>query len=144
MPIFTSSWKSKLPPTLQRISVSRSQRGVEPGYKIYKALQPGSWFMSVDERQYRQLYFEILSKLDPNKVIGDLAILASGKTPVLMCHEGPRPGKSWCHRGYISVWLQDSLGLEVYEWGQEACGCGWSHPKIPVAFREAPQPPGSF
>ncbi len=137
MLIYTSSWKSKLPPNLCRISVSRGTPKGDSNYKIYRALAPGPWFMSVDQDEYRRLYFEILGKLDPHKVVGDLARIADGKTPALLCFEGPRPGKNWCHRGLISAWLYDRLGLEVFEWGQEKEGCGWSHPKLPPAFRRA-------
>ena len=42
----------------------------------------------------------------------------------------PEPGPKWCHRGLVSAWLHDELGLEVFELGQEQCGCGWSHPKL--------------
>ncbi|TIY04673.1 MAG: hypothetical protein E5V22_10415 [Mesorhizobium sp.] len=39
----------------------------------------------------------------------------------------------FCHRGYVSAWLHDEVGLEIYEFGRE--GCGHQHPKLPEAHR---------
>jgi hypothetical protein len=45
-----------------RLSIARfAPRGSPAGYRIFKPLAPGSWFNSVDEATYRDLYFhEIL------------------------------------------------------------------------------------
>ena len=36
-----------------------------------------------------------------------------------------------CHRGLVSAWLHDLLGLEVPELFHEEKGFGWQHPKLP-------------
>lgn len=56
---------------------------------------------------YTKAYYdEILSKLDPQKVLNDL----EGKT--FLCWE--RSGE-FCHRRLVAEWLQDTLGICVHE-----------------------------
>lgn len=135
-PIFTSSWFTKLPDGHCRISVARSAPRGQSGFRTYRQLAPGKWFNSVSPKEYRARYFdEILSRLNAKQVVRELMDLADGGIPTLLCWEKPAPGPDWCHRGYISQWLYQELGLEVYEWGQEHFGCGISHPKIPAEYR---------
>jgi hypothetical protein len=137
--IATACWFSRLDPnTYARIGVSRGvPRGMAAGYRKYPKLNPGSWFMKVTPEEYKARYFdEILKLLDPQTVVNDLVRLAEGKIPTLLCWE-PSGGKQWCHRGFISAWLKDSLDIDVFEVGHEDQGCGWAHPKIPPLFRKS-------
>lgn len=135
MRIFTSCWFTPLPDTIQKIGVSRgTPRGYAAGYRKMPELAPGSWFNSASIRDYKQLYFENLSRLDPAKIMAKMEDLSAGKDCALLCYEKPTD-KHYCHRAYISVWLQESLGLEVLEYGLEDEGCGWRHPKLPEQYR---------
>lgn len=135
--IVTSSWFTTLPDTHARIGISRGvPRGTPAGYRRYAALNPGRWFSSVTVEEYIARYNdEVLSRLDPRGVVDDLTKLSDGHTPTLLCFEKPGPGPDWCHRGIVSLWLHQTLGLEVYEFGQEHHGCGAFHPKLPAKIR---------
>jgi len=37
----------------------------------------------------------------------------------------------------VSAWLYDELGLEVPEFGHEALGFGWQHPKLHPSLMRA-------
>jgi len=80
---------------------------------------------------------EILSVLRAVDVVDELlALVGSRRIPALLCWEPPEPRTPWYHRGLVSAWLHDELGLEVFELGQEKWGCGWQHPKL---YRDLPQ-----
>lgn len=101
-----------------RISIARfAPRDTPPGFRVYKPLAPGPWFNSVDERRYRELYFEQLSQLDPRTVVQELEALAGrGVEPVLLCYERPPfTAANWCHRRMVSEWLARELGIDVPE-----------------------------
>ncbi len=139
-PIMTSSWFHKLDPaTYQRIGVSRGvPRGQAAGFRKYTKLNPGALFNSVTPDRYLELYnAEILAPLDPTKVVEELRDMAGDRIPVLLCWEPAAPGEQWCHRSIVSAWLYDHLGLEVYEYGQEKEGFGWSHPKLHPTWLKA-------
>jgi hypothetical protein len=133
--IYTSSWFTALPEGMLRLGISRgTPRGFPAGYRRLPELQPGTWFNSVSESEYRRRYFdEVLGRLNPEALVKKIETLAAGQTPVLVCYEAPADDKAWCHRGYVSAWLQERLGLSIPEFGME--GVGWQHPKIPRAFR---------
>jgi len=133
MDIITASWSTKLPAGYARIGISRGSPRGQSGYKMYRALQPGAWFRTADPREYRQLYMDMLDHLSPWQVLNEMHWLADGKTPALLCFENSRPNANWCHRGYVSAWLLQEIGLSVEEYKQP--GVGWSHPKIPPEFR---------
>ena len=133
--IVTSSWHSRLPDDYARIGISRGTPRGQRGYRMYPALRPGPWFSSVDEAEYRLRYQAILAALDPRKVAADLVELAEGRIPALLCFEGPPPDLRWCHRGLVSAWFADTIGLLVPEFGHEGGGTGWSHPKLPASMR---------
>jgi hypothetical protein len=134
----TSSWSTRLPAAFARIGISRGPPRSQSGYRMYRPLAPGSYFKSVPVPEYRERYMADLAKLDPARVLAELDALADGRKPALLCFEPPDPDSHWCHRGYVSAWLADTLGLEVFEVGQEAHGCGWAHPKLPPEYRRAP------
>jgi len=136
----TSSWFAKLPPDHCRIGISRGTPYQLGTYQSYRPLAPGAWFKScATPEEYRQRYFgEILGRLDPKAVVGDLGLMADGGIPTLLCWEAPPPNEAWCHRALVSAWLFDELGLEVCEFGHEGLGFGWQHPKLcPSMMREA-------
>lgn len=131
----TSSWSTRLPPGHVRVGISRGSPRRQSGYRRYAALAPGPWFASVSAGEFRRLYMAQLSGLDPEKVLLDLGALAGGLTPVLACFERPPPDPAWCHRGLVSAWLFDTLGIAVVEFGHENEGYGWRHPKLPDRWR---------
>jgi hypothetical protein len=131
----TSSWSTKLPEGYARIAISRGSPRGQRGYRVYRPLAPGAWFKSVTAAEYWDLYMAQLAKLNPAVVLKDLADLSAGKIPALLCFEKPPPDQNWCHRALVAVWLQKAAGLHVNEFGHEACGHGWSHPKLPAAWR---------
>lgn len=51
----------------------------------------------------------MLDSLDPAKVLQDL-----GEDAILLCRE--KAGE-FCHRRLVTAWLEESLGIEVPEWG---------------------------
>lgn len=140
MRIYTSSWFTNLPPDIQKIGVSRgTPRGYAAGYRKMPELAPGSWFQTASVRDYKQLFFENLSRLDPRRIVAKIEDLSAGKDAALLCYEAPHKDADWCHRGYISAWLSDTLKLDVFEHGLEERGAGWRHPKIPAQYRLPPQ-----
>jgi hypothetical protein len=130
--IKTSSWFTKLPHQHVRIGISRGMPTQLGTYMNYRPLAPGPWFRSCETpEEYRRLYFgEVLAELDPKTVVGDLALMADGEIPVLLSWAAPPPDEKWCHRGLVSAWLFDALGLQVCEVGHERLGFGWQHPKL--------------
>ena len=131
----TASWFTKLPDGYCRIGISRGNPRGQHGFKLYRKLAPGPWFNSVDTLEYRRRYFAQLEKLDPVATVAELADLACNQQPALLCFERAPPDPSWCHRALVSAWLYDTLGILVLEYGHEADGAGWMHPKLPAVLR---------
>ena len=129
--LVTSSWYTRLPATYARIGISRGTPRGQKGFRMYRDLAPGPWFRSVSTEEYCCRYMAQLDKLDPRQVLDELIALAGGRLPALLCFEGPPPDPRWCHRGLVSAWLNDVLGLRVCEFGHEDSGFGWAHPKLP-------------
>jgi hypothetical protein len=130
MQIFTSSWSALLPASIARIGISRgTPRGSPGGYRMLPALAPGPWFKSVDKDRYRALYMAQLAELDPALIVTQFERLAEGRDAALLCFEAA-DDENWCHRGLVSEWLEERLGLKVFEFGREQCGCGARHPKF--------------
>jgi len=64
---------------------------------------------SHDEVLYTRRYEnEILAKLDPFKVLMDLA-----RAQAMLCWEG---SDKFCHRHIVGQWLRDRTGIEVVEY----------------------------
>ncbi|MER9168529.1 hypothetical protein NKI12_14310 [Mesorhizobium australicum] len=135
MKIVTSSFFTKLPPEFAPISIARWAPHRLRDIPTLCALSPGEWFKSVDVDEYRRHYFEQLAGLNPRATVRAIEELAAGRPAALLCWERPRDA-NFCHRGYVSAWLHDEAGLEVYEFGRE--GCGHQHPKLPEAHRSGP------
>lgn len=118
--MFTSSFFQYSGPG--RISIARgAPRGME-GFKVYRKLNPGSWFREPefynDQERYRERYFsEILAPLNPQHVWDELQRLVAGQghPPVLLCYENiSKPGQ-WCHRRMVASWFEQHLGMVVPE-----------------------------
>lgn len=139
--IVTSAWSVALDPTKYcRVGISRGTPRRQAGYRRYPALAPGSWFRELSAHEFRRRYCnEVLNPLDPKRVIADLEEMADGRILALLCFEPPNIGSEWCHRGFVSEWLYERLGLEVFELGQEHCGCGPRHPKLPAPSKSCKQ-----
>jgi hypothetical protein len=135
--IYTSNWGTALPNNFKRIGISRGTPRHGPGgYRVYRPLQPGEWWADcASNEEFRQRYFTILGRLNPQQVVTDLVRLADGKIPALLCWEPPSRSSQWCHRGLAAAWLHDELGLQIKEFGHEGEGWGWAHPKLPPEFR---------
>jgi hypothetical protein len=108
------------------------------GYRRVRALEPGTWFRSVNPERYIELYGEILDRLDPAEIYDRL--ISFGDNPVMLCWENAsdcHSGKTFCHRHLVAQWLEDRLAIEVPELG---------HPKLDrFAFLRAQGvPPPNF
>ncbi len=122
MEIKTASWFADLPDGHVRIGVSRgTPRGMKAGYKLYRSLNPGSWFRDVTPTRYVELFnAEILAKLDPVDVAEKLYKLAGGRIAVMVCYESApsiHRGEQFCHRHMVAAWLEAHTGLKVEEVG---------------------------
>ena len=137
MPV-TASWSTKLPETYQRIGISRGPPRGQKGYRMYSQLAPGPWFRSLDAEEFRKRYLAQLSNLDPVKVLDDLAAMAKGRIPALLCFESSTE-TSWCHRGLVSAWFADTIGLHIIEYGHADSGWGWSHPLLSAEVKQPGQ-----
>lgn len=131
----TSSWFTRLPESYARIGISRGAPRGQRGYRMYRKLAPGPWFRSVDAERFRDLYCEQLAELNPRNVLEEIACLAEGRIPALLCFEPPPPDPRWCHRALLSVWLEETCDIGVSEYGFESRGSGWAHPKLSPILR---------
>ncbi|EBW6363816.1 hypothetical protein DPU24_24020 [Salmonella enterica subsp. enterica serovar Oranienburg] len=102
-----------------RISIARyAPRNTPTGYRIYSKLAPGTWFNSVSEAKYNELFKnEILARLDPQRTWDELHAMTGGYEPVLLCWE--RPGE-FCHRHLVAGWFERELGVTVSEYDPKA------------------------
>ena len=130
MKLFTSSWFEPLPPSILRIGISRAvPRNMAPGFRRLPALTPGSW-LDLPPAEFERLYRRLLDALDAAEIVAKIDTMAAAhEAAAFVCFEAPT-SPAWCHRALISLWLLDQLGLEVFEHGREACGCGAQHPKL--------------
>ena len=133
MRILTACWFTKLPASIAGIGISRGVPNGRLSALRYPVLNPGSWFKSVQVDEYIRRYSAQLADLDARRVVEDLEQLSSGRDCALLCWERPDDDDAWCHRGLVSAWLYEQLGMEVTEWGME--GFGWAHPKVPAQYR---------
>jgi hypothetical protein len=135
----TSSWSRRLPDGYAAIGISRGSPRGRRGYRMYRALAPGNWLRAVDEATFVERYMAQLADLDTGQVLQDLARLADGNIPALLCYERSPPDTAWCHRGLVAGWLKDTANLDIFELGAEQAGSGWSHPKLPAGMPLPPQ-----
>lgn len=133
----TSSWFTTLPENHVQIGISRGvPRRMAAGYRVFRKLAPGPWFKSVDVDEYDHLYrTEILGPLDPRVVAAELAAMANGGVPVMLCFERAGHG-SWCHRALAAEWLAEALGEPVPEFGFEDLP-QHRHPLMPILLRRS-------
>lgn len=137
MLIVTSSFFVRLPGAFARLSIARWAPAGHRDLPAIRALAPGNWFKTVDEAEYGKLYRAQLADLDACGIVSQIEDVAAGAPAALLCWERPRDGR-FCHRAYVSAWLQDQLGLEVFEFGMEDAGCGHQHPKLPSRRNSPP------
>ena len=135
----TSSWSSSSAHGYAAIGISRGPPRGRRGYRMYRALAPGDWFRAVDEKTFVERYMAQLAGLDADQVLHELARLADGNIPALLCFERSPPDTAWCHRGLVAGWLKDTTNLDIFELGAEQAGAGWSHPKVPQGVRVLPR-----
>jgi hypothetical protein len=139
--LFTGSWRTPIDDGMfVRVGISRSTRGVPKGFRRLTDLEPGPWFASIpDPVEWAKRYdAEMLSRLDPARVVGELRAMSDGVRPiVLLCWERSDGSNGWCHRSLVSVWFRERLGIVVPELGDSACRCGRAHPLLAEALRRA-------
>jgi len=69
--ILTSSWFTLLPPKHTRIGVSRGIPKGATQFKLYRTLQPGSWFKSVSRTGLSAVFVEAFHQLlDESRGVG--------------------------------------------------------------------------
>jgi hypothetical protein len=98
-------------------------------------LAPGPWFNSVSPADYYKRFMAQLAGLDAKAARDKIESLSGGKDVALLCYEAPDDAAAWCHRGQVSGYFKDQLGIDVFEFGMEAAGCGWHHPKLLPQFQ---------
>jgi hypothetical protein len=109
--IYTSYFAGKRYANEQVISIAR-KTPVNINIPIYIDLAPSFELITDYKRYYDQSRYvlryaiEVLSKLDPFKVIQDL------DDKVMLCYE--KPG-SFCHRHIVAKWLNVYTGIDVVE-----------------------------
>lgn len=118
--MFTSNFYQYFGPG--RISIARGAPRGMSGFKVYRKLNPGSWFRDAefynDEALFRAKYFnEVLKPLNPQQIWNELQSLVSGQghPPVLLCHENIHKPGQWCHRRMVADWFENELGILVPE-----------------------------
>lgn len=67
-----------------------------------------------DERYTHRYLSEVLSKLDPEKVLSDIRTISHGQDVALCCYEKP---EDFCHRHILAKWLTDNTGVTIEEYG---------------------------
>ena len=89
------------------VSISRGVPNWFKGRK-YRKLNPSSTSFNIqDQKMFTEAYQrEVLDKLDPHEVVGEL-----GDGAVLLCYE---PATKFCHRQVVAQWLRDA-GYDVDE-----------------------------
>jgi hypothetical protein len=137
--VVTASWYTQLPAadlltstpeSYCRIGISRGTPRGQSCFRMYRKLQPGPGTLKLHAEEFTSHYRrDVLGKLDAQQVVDELLAMTDGAIPALCCFEHAT-SEAWCHRGLVSAWLQSEVGLDVYELGREADGCGLDHPKL--------------
>ena len=80
----------------------------------YPDLAPTQEMLEIEDwHEYSHRYNdEILSRLDPQKVLNDLKVATTEHDIILLCWEKDR---STCHRGLVAQWFKKTLDLDVPE-----------------------------
>ena len=128
--IKTGTWSARLPDDHIKIGISRGtpRFRIAPGWRRYIPLNPGPWLTAPD---FTARYQDLLSRLDPERVLEELLQLSGGRVPVLCCFEKVG-GAQWCHRSLAAAWLAQGLGIVVPEVGFENLAMDL-HPLLPQA-----------
>jgi hypothetical protein len=96
---------------------------------MLRCLAPGPWYKSASTREYVERYSTQLRDLDAAAVRRIMALSDGAELIALLCFERPGEGQ-WCHRSLVSLWLGESLGTPVPEFGFEALPAR-EHPLLP-------------
>src|SRR2546430_65261 len=65
-----SSWFTSRPAGILKIGISRSvPRGMAPGYRRLRDLEPGPWFNQVTPAEYHRRFMAQLDELDAGEVL---------------------------------------------------------------------------
>jgi len=80
----------------------------------YPDLAPTQEMLAIEDwDEYTRRYNdEILSRLDPKKVLDDLKVAITDHDIIILCWEKDR---SACHRGLVAQWFERTMGFEVPE-----------------------------
>ena len=100
-----------------RIGIARwAPRGTPAGFAVYRPLNPTAPMLKMARAEYEPLYWAILSRLDPRRVVDDLRRLADPHEPILLCWERPPFSETvWRQRRLVAAWLERELGRVVPE-----------------------------
>ncbi len=120
-----------------RISIARGAPRGMGGFKIYRKLNPGSWFhdaeLNNNQALFQEKYFnDILKPLNPEQVWDELQKLVVGQEhpPVLLCHENISKSGQWCHRRMAADWFEKELGIVVPELQVQATPAKQNQPSL--------------
>jgi hypothetical protein len=80
-----------------------------------KMLAPTSDMLRMEEEPYIVKFKSILGRLDPDKILKQINLLANGRDCALLCYERP---DEFCHRHLVAEWLNSNTGTEIKEFGQ--------------------------
>ena len=137
--VVTSSYFTRLPLNHVRIGVScgKAKRLLQQPFYMTELAPWSAFKKGLSTAGYRDAYMKQLLKLDPCRILYRIdRAVGEGSVAVLCCYESPEKDTDWCHRGYISQWLADQLGVVVPELGLDPELFGDRHPKIPREFRK--------
>jgi hypothetical protein len=118
--MFTSYYASpKIDPKIHapiRMSIGnpRFRRPYKDAGRIL-ALAPERAWLRLPREQYEPLYLAKLDQLDLDAIRADIARLAAGKIPVLLCFEHLVEPGEWCHRRMFADWWERRTGEAVAE-----------------------------
>lgn len=109
----------KLPETIVPIAICAKSPEWYDGYTYTKLAPSYSIFKEYKDCGNKDLYTtrfkdEILSNLDPLRVVSELYLLSNGNDVTLLCYEKPT---DFCHRHLVANWLRDnSYQCQEFQW----------------------------
>ena len=136
--LLTAAWRTRLPPEVARVSISRGPPRGQRGYRRLMELAPGPWFATADEHEYIARYASQLAALEPVEIYRRLSELTCGAPKVaLLCFERPETRDGWCHRALAAAWLAQALKITVPEFGYAQL-TQQQHPMLPPSMKVPP------
>ena len=109
----------KLPDTITPIAICGKSPDWWNGYEYKKLAPKWAFFKEWKENHDNDFYIrcfeeQVLSKLNPNKVLEDLDNLAGKGDKALVCYE--KVGE-FCHRHLVSAWFREN-GIDIIEYSR--------------------------